>query len=293
MTNLYGLPDAIYRAVKNDSYSPGDTPSYTATSLLKPPRQARLMKNHADEIEEDASDRIWSLLGSAVHMVLERAGGNEIKETRYYHKIDDDLVSAQIDNLCLEKKTLTDFKVTTGWKFKGNKPPDPDFTIQLNIQGWLLKKNGISVEKLNIVGILRDWSKLEAQRDREYPQAQVVIQAIPMWSDEQIEAWLRMRIAAHKASKESLPDCTPEEMWEKPTSYAVVKRGNSRAYKVFYNYDAAVGLAVKLGEMYAVETRIGERTRCANYCSVNKFCSQYQTYKESRNENAKTAGNGE
>jgi len=33
-----------------------------------------------------------------------------------------------------------------------------------------------------------------------------------------------------------------------------------------------------LGDKYDVEVRKGERTRCINFCPVNTWCTQYQTY---------------
>jgi hypothetical protein len=37
------------------------------------------------------------------------------------------------------------------------------------------------------------------------------------------------------------------------------------------------------GKDYFIEIRQGERTRCANYCQVNQFCSQYQKFLKETN----------
>lgn len=59
----------MFRALAKNTYSSwGDS---TATRLILPPRIAVLRAFHEDEIEEDATDRIWSLLGSSVHRMLE------------------------------------------------------------------------------------------------------------------------------------------------------------------------------------------------------------------------------
>src|SRR5258706_69449 len=68
VTNKHGLPDAIVRAVLNDPYDRGDA-DFTVTQLLQPPQLARLTQ--ANPIPEDVSDRIWALLGHAVHVILE------------------------------------------------------------------------------------------------------------------------------------------------------------------------------------------------------------------------------
>jgi hypothetical protein len=50
---------------------------------------------------------------------------------------------------------------------------------------------------------------------------------------EERDAYIRQRIALHSAcdfameTDGELPDCTPEEMWEKPTVWAIKKKGMS------------------------------------------------------------------
>jgi hypothetical protein len=214
---------------------------------------------------------------------LERAGGNELKETRVFTKISNKVISSQIDNLCLDHGRLVDFKVTTSYKFKNNRPPDPDYIAQLNTQSFILRKNGFTVNSLGIVAILRDWSKLEAMRDQDYPQLQVVSQPIPMWNDEQTLSFLEMRIAAHEAAKATLPECSDTEMWAREDVYAVTKRGAAKAVKLFRGIGAdkaAQAYADNLGEKYDVEFRAGDRIRCASYCSVSKFCDQYKSFRD-------------
>lgn len=277
ITNRLNLPDALVRAITNDSYSAGHS-DYTATGLLKPPQMAYLQAKHADEIEEDASDRIWSLIGQSVHTILERAGGEELKEKRVYAKFGLFVVSAQIDNLCLEHGNLADYKVTTSWKFRNNKPPDADYIAQLNIQCELLRQTGYTVNSLKIVGLLRDWSKLEARRSEDYPQSQVIVQNIPMWTREQAQNYIYMRIAAHERAKKEPVECSPGEMWERDKKYAVHKANQKRAMRLFDSL--AIATEYANGQDFACDIvqRPGERIRCNAYCSVSKWCEQYQKY---------------
>ena len=67
-------------------------------------------------------------------------------------------------------------------------------------------------------------------------------------------------------------------MWEKPTVYAVRKKGNVRAKLLLESETEANEVAANLGKDYEVEVRPGERTRCANFCPVAQFCDQYQSY---------------
>ena len=77
---------------------------------------------------------------------------------------------------------------------------------------------------------------------------------------------------------QELQECTPEDMWEKPTTYALKKTGGVRAKKVYSILtEAEAGLA-EAGKGYEIETREGERTRCQKYCQVSQFCTQYQKY---------------
>lgn len=72
LTNRAGLPDPLFAAVARDDYS---SPTlHTATSLILPPRIYQLRKRYQDQITEDASDRIWRLIGRIGHAILETAG---------------------------------------------------------------------------------------------------------------------------------------------------------------------------------------------------------------------------
>ena len=71
-TNKHNIPDEVIRALKNDNYSKGDA-DISATGLLQPPQIRILNNEHEDEITTDVSDRIWILLGTSVHNILEKA----------------------------------------------------------------------------------------------------------------------------------------------------------------------------------------------------------------------------
>ena len=107
---------------------------------------------------------------------------------------------------------------------------------------------------------------------------------------EQREDFIRGRIAKHDVAMfevetgAEVAQCTAEEMWETKTTYALKKEGNVRAKTVHDNLkDAELALAdssinAKKGEKFIIETRPGERKRCANFCQVSEYCTQYQNY---------------
>ena len=98
LTNKHNLPEAIYNAVKNDPYRKQG--HITVTTLINPPRIRALEQRHADELEEDVSDRLWSLLGQAVHVVLERAGAdNVLQEERLGTQVNGWTLTGQFDRL--------------------------------------------------------------------------------------------------------------------------------------------------------------------------------------------------
>lgn len=164
-TNRAELPQPVVDAVKNDPYSKGET-NISVTELLLPPRLAALREKHSNEIIEDVSDRIWSLFGQAMHTVLERANRKAIAERRLTLEMEGWRVSGGMDAY-EENGLLIDYKVTSVWKLmKGDLE---EWISQLNLYSVILRHYGHKVEKLQIIVLLRDWSKLEAKRDPHYP----------------------------------------------------------------------------------------------------------------------------
>jgi hypothetical protein len=276
LTNRFNLPQPIVDAVLNDGYSKGGA-DYSVTELLSPPRQATLKRQHESTLEEDASERIWSLLGQSIHTILERANKTGIAERRLTIEIEGKTISGGMDLVCAAR-TLSDYKVTTAYKFKGGKAP-LDFEQQLNSYAAILRANGESIEKLQIVGILRDWSKLEAARDADYPQSQVVIIEVPMWPADQAIGFLRDRLILHMQAQVTLPLCTMEERWAKPDVWAVKKKGAARATKLHQSEREAKAHAA-LDSSLEIEYRRGENTRCQHYCSVARYCNQFQSFQD-------------
>lgn len=290
LTNRLNLPQPIVDAVKNDSYSK-DGADYSITGLLRPPRIAALEQKHFNELEEDASDRIWSLMGQVVHGILERADKTGIAERRLSLEIEGIKISGQMDRFT--DGVLQDYKVVTVYKFKDGGVPK-EYEEQLNCYAELLRQNGHPVTRLEIVGILRDWSKLESRRDETYPQTQIVVREVPLWPSEQAFKFLRERVILHKQAKGVLPLCTQEERWARPDTYAVIKQGAKRATRVYENEEEAIAHARQNSSLY-VEKRPGENVRCQNYCSVSRFCAQFQALDadlRSRWEKPLTVGQG-
>lgn len=273
ITNHANLPDAIVQAVINDPYNAGDC-DISVTRLIGPPQIRILEQQHRDEIEEDAADRIWSLVGQIGHGILERAETEAITEERLFCEVDGWRVSGQYDRMVLlPDGTLQDYKFTSVWAvLNGVKP---EWEAQLNLLRYLAEVNGYPpVRQLQIVAILRDWSRSKAKAGGNYPPVQVKILDVPLWTMAEAERYIGERVRLHKAAEEgNVPPCTAAERWERETTYAVKKPGRKSAVRVFGNMEQAQALAGQTQKGY-VEIRKGESIRCADYCAVRDFCSQ-------------------
>jgi len=280
LTNRLNLPQPLYDAVKNDPYDRGDA-DISVTSLIAPPRLVTLREQHKDEIEEDCSDRIYSLLGQLVHGLLERAGSDSgVVERRLFMDVEGWKVSGATDVYYPEQGLIQDYKLTTCYKFKGGGVPR-EHEEQLNCLAALHRHQGFPVNRLEIVGILRDWSKSDAKRDPNYPQFQVVVREAPLWSPEKALAFIRERVILHKQARVSLPRCSAEDRWQRASVYAVMKKGRKTALKLYpTRYEAEQH--AKLDNEFYVEDRPGESIRCAGYCPVAQFCTQFSELPENK-----------
>ncbi len=278
ITNNSNFPEALVKAVTNDSYSKGES-DFSVTELLKPPRQRALGLELADKLEEDVEDRIWSLLGQVVHGILERANMADLCEKRFFAEFSGFVVSAQIDSLSLDGGMLTDWKCTTVYKFKEGEPPPDDYVAQLNMQLEILRQNGLDAKALQIVGILRDYSPSKARSDYNYPKKRVAKMPIPIWPREKTVQFIKDRIVLHLEAEKELPECSGDERWMRDEAWAVMKKGGARSTKNHTNEVSAREHAKSLGAAFSVEHRPGFNTRCEDYCSVSAHCEQFKKLK--------------
>ena len=266
-----GLPDAFVAAVKNDPYTGGG--DISVTKLIDAPQRRVLYSKFKDFVVEDVSDRVWALMGQAVHTVLERAGTSALVEERLFMDVNGWKLSGQFDRLHVADKTIQDWKVTSTYKADG----DDSWTKQLNILRMLAIKNGHDIERLQVVAIFRDWQRSKAERDPKYPQSNVKIIELPVWSDEQAMQYITDRVSMHQAAvKGDEVLCSDDERWYAGSTFALMKEGNKRATKVADTKE-------ELGEPakgFFIEERKGGYRRCEGYCEVAPFCPQLARERE-------------
>ena len=282
ITNKTGLPQSVVEAVLNDPYDRGES-DISVTQLVGPPQIRRLTEQHWDELEEDAIDRIWALLGQAVHAVLERAAPSELTERRLFATVNGRTISGQVDHIGLKAKKLSDYKVTSAWTIVYGMRPE--WTAQLNCYAYLCRVNGFEVNDLEIVAFYRDWTQPQAARSADYPQTQVGQIPIGLWPQDFAQQYIEQRLASHFGAEDV--SCTDQERWAKVAKWAVMKRGRKSALRVLDSADEATAWALancKIDPDYYLQERPREYVRCERYCLVANVCPQWALELERRKE---------
>jgi hypothetical protein len=320
-TNVYRLPRPLEEAIKEDLYfgkrqsqldkylkennlDPRTTTHLSVSDLIGPPRKRQLIRRHEAEIQKDVSMEIFRVLGNAVHGLLrdhaykaesEGVDSYNAEERIFVHlKVRNRVVviSGEPDLVTMDG-VIHDYKVVAVWGWlKGIKT---EWEQQVNLYALLRSMVGRVTTGLKITFILRDWSANETMQEG-YPKAGAQCMDVTMWDLEKIRTYLYGRISLHLDSEgeydDDLVECTSEEMWEKPESWAVRKTKSQRATKVFRGDLSSTALIEatadaarrnstvgKGKEEYVVEHRPGERTRCERFCDASPFCSAYKEYR--------------
>jgi hypothetical protein len=288
ITNIYNLPEPLVQAVMNDKYSPGHS-DYTTSQLAgTPARQWALKRKHWAEITEDVSDRIYSLSGQSKHVVLERAAEfcekyQFIAEKRFYIQRDNRTIGGQIDLYEKQPKKLWDWKETS--VYVSYHDVKDEWIAQGNVNKLLLEENGYEVDSITNIALYRDWKKSLVGSTDKYPPHQVGVFPIDVWPREQTEDFIRQRIAEFEGARKVLPLCSEDERWKSADVFALMKKGNKKATKLFNTAAEAQSHQeiFNLLKGYEVVFRPGVNKRCESYCIVSQWCEQFKQLKEQEN----------
>ena len=281
ITNKLNLPEPFVRAVSEKTYD-NQGSWRTVTELIGPPKIAALKRRHDDEIETDASELVYTFQGEAAHALVERAAKTMceegwLSEQRLFEEVQGKKVSGAYDLFHPGTGELIDVKNSTGYKGKGGEAPK-EWVEQTNLLAHFLRKQGHVVNKIQVLLLIRDHSKMEAMRDPDYPQYPVTYLSVPIWSDEACKQFLEERVRLHLLAETTEVACSPEDRWAKPTIWAIKKKGQSRAITggLYAVEEKAKEKLAELGPGHEIEYRPGINVRCKAYCPVAKFCAQYQ-----------------
>lgn len=278
LNNKLNLPQPFVDACKSD-YTYKEK-QYSVTSLLKGVCQTILERRHKDEIEEDVADKVWLVFGKAVHKILEESQEtkDQLKEGHFVIDVGNYKLSGIFDLYDEKEKEVTDYKTGSVWKVIYDEWED--YRKQLLIYAYMLRHIGFECDKGKVVMLLKDHSKTKVEQDPSYPKHPVFIKYFKFTDKdfEEIEEFIfrRFELISHYETllDEELPPCTPEERWAEPDKWAVKKKGNKKAIKLYDNLDEAVERAEAEG--LEIEYRKGSNKRCENYCDVKDFCPFYK-----------------
>jgi hypothetical protein len=285
LTNKYGLPQTLMNYANRNTYSRGNA-NISVTQLIGSPRVRMMTQKHQEEIVEDVSDRLWAIIGSALHEVVERGSDDEHQaEERLFVEVDGwrisggiDLQSMNLDEDGTRTCAISDYKLTSTFNVMN---PKPDWERQLNCYAHLVRKvKGFEIKRLSINAIMRDWMRARAKTDQNYPQAAMQVIDIPLWSPEAAEQYFNERVKIHKDAEALMdwgdtPECTPEERWYSPGQLAVMKDGRKRALKLFEPEQKEEAEEYAKENKATVVERPGQNKKCEDFCAVSEWCSQW------------------
>lgn len=272
ITNKYNLPEAVYNACARPH--PKKEGRLSATDLISGPLVRELTIKHWDDLAEDASDRLWAMMGQVGHGILENnAPANSFSETKWETHYGRWVIVGVTD--IYDRGDISDYKFTSVYSFLyGVKP---EWIKQLNVYAWQWRQEGLPVTGLSVMVLLRDWQTSKARNEQGYPPIPFQVVELPLWTSEEQEAYIESRVTLFD---EPAKCCTDEERWKKADVYAVKKKGNktARGGKLCTSQTEADGFISSNPEQkWEIEFRQGGYRKCEGYCLVSKFCPYMKT----------------
>jgi hypothetical protein len=299
LTNMYDLPPQFMRAITNPvlAYSKGDA-DMSVTQLLRSPRIVGLNEKHHHEIEEDISDRIYALLGTVLHKIIELSdtGGlnatERMIEERVFSRVNGWTISGGIDYYTPNPTNLRSV-VLTDWKFTSVQTVingRDEWEQQLNLYAALLRREKkVEVSGVENIVIYRDWSKTRSMRNysnEAYPRAGVERVRQRLWSPQEAEDFLVRRVNVHQDAKviaeltDEYPQCSDSDRWKPADTYVaryvsgtVAKREHSLDALEKWIFNKQSKKVTPLN--FSVEREELLPIRCAHYCTASPWCDQW------------------
>lgn len=278
ITNKMNLPAAFVNAVNVRRHN--EPHCFSATTLNKGAKEIILTDRHFDEIEIDAADQVWAVLGTAVHSIMEAQKDENFHEEKFKVAVGDSFVTGQVDSYDMEHATIFDWKTASVWKIQF--ADFSDWRAQGMTYAWLLKKSGLDVKKCVFVAMLKDHSKTKAKTDASYPQLPVYRYEFNVTEEALAETEKRIiaKVAeienAYKLGDDDIEPCSAVERWADNEKWAVMKNGRKTAIKLFDNSADADAMAGEMGNAYYVEHRPAISRKCGDYCACKEFCNFYK-----------------
>jgi len=309
-TNKQNIPLSVALWLGFDSYDLDNTPkTISATALIKPIRSIILQQQYPDAGKAtDIMDLVPSRMGTAIHDAIESAWKSDkvpaILESLGYPKaiaektrVNPDTVDEDLHNFFVEQRVkkeiagwvvsgkydviangvMEDHKSTSVWGYilGGH---DTDYIRQGSINRWL-NPDKVTSDVMAINYIFTDYSKAEASRKKDYPPHKVLQKKLPLMSFDETEKWIGSRLNEVddylQAEQSEMPECTYEELWQKPTLYKYYSNPAklTRSTKNFDDSHEANQRLMEDGNKGIIITVPGQVKRC-EYCNVVEVCDQ-------------------
>jgi hypothetical protein len=260
---------------------------YSVTSLLAPPLTRTLKIEYWDDLVVDVKDYLYMLDGIALDEYLEK-WTIQMDDVVVQHKMEVPFV-VEGNKVVVVGKTdlirfddqhvdIEDWKRTTV-NIKTQKERLFEYQFQLNCYKYMwLNIHGIPVRNLWLNPYYRDWKKMQAYFG-SHPKGQFEQVRMESWTPEKTESLIRERLLDHTLHPRR--ECTPEEKWQTPTTYAVMKKGRKSALRVLDSYKEAETWCKSIGHVIdtkgiSIEVRLGGCNKCKFYCDVASVCPFYE-----------------
>ena len=311
ITNKFNVPLSLSVWLAHSDYDVyPSTKTISATSLLKPLKSIVLSMRATEGSSTDVMDLVPSSLGTAIHTAIESAWTHkDLRETLQalghpqrvvegviVNPTKDQLVEGVIpiymeirntkeilgwnitgkfDFICDGK--LEDFKSTGTYNYI-NQSNSQKYIQQASIYRWL-NPDLVTDDIFTINYIFTDWSSVKAKQESGYPQSRLLAQKFQLMSVADTEKFIKekvQKVDAHWNNEAlQLPDCTPEELWMKPSVFKYYKDPNKteRSTKNFDTYWEANQRLVEDGSVGKVVEIKGEAVFC-KYCAARNVCGQ-------------------
>lgn len=295
--NDLNLPLSLAVFLVSDDYDKQD--GFSATTLLKSTRQILLgLRHQNEETVVPLSSLLASSIGSAIHKGIEMAWATPDKALEKL-SVPSRAIKAIKENVLIEHRVskpfmdttingkpdfilegrLEDFKTTSVYSYIYQSNAQ-DYIRQGSIYRWLIP-DVITEDHMVINYIFTDWSAANAKRDKSYPQTRFISQKYELMSLKETERFIKKKLESIEnhwdTEDESLPLCTPEELWMDDPVFKYYRNPDKtdRATKNFTSMAEAQRFKREQGGVGIVKEVPGKAKAC-NYCPVFNFCNQGQ-----------------
>ena len=269
ITNKLKLPESFEKSLSKDEPKPN---RYSVTELLKPVQEIILTRRYYSKIEIDVCDCVNMLFGTAVHKMFEEVSDKNESEIKYECEFGEDTIVGVAD--IVKDDEIGDYKTATT-----SKKDFKDYEDQILMYALLrYKKTGVITKKGVVYVLFKDWSKIKASVNSNYPQSPIYVHKFNINDSDYdyIEKWIKDRLENIHEAEINLLECTDEERWYTGTKYAVYKNtGDKRAAIVCDTEEEAHNyITNKCDGAGEIEVRKGEYLKCKYYCNCSKFCKE-------------------